>query len=121
MNMAGLSEVMKNRIADVLGSSSFAKQDFAVTYGDESNPIVTVTYLGSPEYRFVINSTGKDAFTTSECPGIRSDAAESFQRSSFELCINALKAWVERINNRQDDWMLDEFGGAADTDPSYDK
>ncbi len=119
--MAGFSEVMKNRIAEVLGSSCSAKQDFAVMYDDESSPKVTISYQVSPEYRFVINSTGKDAFTTSERPGIRSDAAESFQRSNFELCIDALKEWVERIHDRQKDWMLDEFGGAADIDPSYNK
>ncbi len=118
MGMASLSAAMKNRITDVLDSAHLKQHDFTVKYDDDSNPMVTITFLGYPEYRFVINSTHESAFTTSECPGIHSEAAETFQRSNFELCVDAIKEWVERVVNKQKDWILDEFGGVADRDPS---
>jgi hypothetical protein len=119
MDMAGLNAVAKNRITEVLDSTCFRQQGFTVKYDDERNPIVTITASSSSEYRFAINSIDNDAFVTIECPGIHVDAAETFQQHSFELCINAIKEWVDRIIDREKDWMLDEFGGAADRTPSY--
>lgn len=121
MGMARLSAVTKSRITEVLDSTYFTQQGFTVKYDDENNPMVTITFSGSPEYQFVINSTYNGVFTTSECPGIHLDAAETFQRSNFELCINSIKEWVERIIDRQKDWIMDEFGGVADSNPSYKK
>ncbi len=115
--LAGLNAAMKNRITEILDSTYFTQHGFTVNDG-ENNTWVTITLSGSPEYQFVINPTGNGVFTTSECPGIHLDAAETFQRNDFELCINAIKEWVERIIDRQKDWILDEFGGVADSDPS---
>ena len=117
--MARLSEVARNRITEVLDSTYFKQHRFAVKYEDENNPMVIITFSSSPEYQFVISAAYNNEFTTSECPGIHSDAAEIFQRSNFELCIHAIKEWVERIIDRQRDWILDEFGGVADSNPSY--
>ena len=116
--MAGLSTVTKNRIAEALASTYLTQHSFTVKYDDENNPIVTIIYTGSPECQFVISSTDNGAFTTSECPGIHLDAAETFRRSDLDLCISAIGEWVERIADRQRDWILDEFGGVADRNPS---
>ena len=116
--MTGLSTDMKNRIAEVLDSTHFTQHGFTMKYDDESDAMAIIALSGSPEYRFVINSTSEGAFSTSESPGIGSDAAETFQRNNFELCMNAMRCWVGRIIDEQKDWMLDEFGGVADRNPS---
>ncbi len=117
--MARLSTDMKNRIAEVLDSTHFTRHGFTMKCDDERDALAAIiTLSGSPEYRFVLNSTSEGAFTTSESPGIRSDAAETFQRVDFELCMNAIRCWVGRIIDAQRDWMLDEFGGVADRNPS---
>ncbi len=118
--MARLSAVRQNRIAEALNSTYFTQQGFSVKYGDEENPMVTITFSSRPEYQFVI-SFNDGVFTTSECPGIHLDAAETFQRSDIEPCINAIKDWAERILDKQRDWIMDEFGGVADSNPSYNK
>jgi hypothetical protein len=115
--MARLNAAEKNRITEVLNSVNFRKHGFTVKYDDENNPMATIAFPGSPECRFVIDSSDNDAFTTQECPGIHLDATETFKRNNFELCINALKEWGERTIDRQNDWILDEFGGAADRNP----
>jgi hypothetical protein len=118
--MGSLSEITKNRIAEILDATFITQHGFTVQYDDKNNPIVTITYLARPEYRFIINSVpNSHAFTTSECPGTHLDAAETFQRSDFELCINAVKDWTKRIIDRQRDWIMDEFGGVADSNPTY--
>jgi hypothetical protein len=121
MDMAGLSPVMKNKITAVLDATYFTQHGFIVKYDDENNRMVSITFSARPEYQFVINSNHSvDAFTTSECPGIiHLDATETFQRSDFEQCVNAIKKWTERIIDRQKDWIMDEFGGVADSNPSY--
>jgi hypothetical protein len=119
MSMATLNEVTKRRVTEGLDSTSYTQQDFTVKYGDENNPLAIITFSSFPECQFVINSTHHDAFTTSECPGVKTDGAEIFQRDNFELCINAIEEWVQRIIDRQNDWILDEFGGVADSNPSY--
>jgi hypothetical protein len=116
--MFRLSTAMKSRITEVLDSTYFKQQGFTVKYDDENNPLTIITVSSSPEYRFVIHSIPENAFATSESPGIRSDAAETFQRNDFELCMNAIRDWAERVRDSQRDWILDEFGGAADRDPS---
>jgi hypothetical protein len=116
--MTGLSAVSKIRITEVLDSTQFRQQGFTVTYDDRDNPMVTITFARSPEYQFVISSTHDGMFTTSERPGIRLPATETFPRSHFELCISAIKEWVERIIDRQNDWIMDEFGGVADMNPA---
>jgi hypothetical protein len=119
MDMARLNAAAKKMIAEVLDSTHFKQRGFIVKYDDENNPMATITFSASPEYQFAINSTDNDGFTTSERPGIHIDSAETFQRNHFELCINAIKEWVERIIDKQNDWILDEFGGAADRTPSF--
>jgi hypothetical protein len=114
--MTGRGAVSKIRIAEVLDSTRFTQQGFAVEYDDRGNP--TITYTSSPEFQFVISSAPDGTFTTSERPGIRLATTETFQRTDFELCIGAIKAWVERIIDRQRDWIMDEFGGVADMNPA---
>jgi hypothetical protein len=118
VKMAGLSAVSKNRIAEALDSTYFTQRGFTMKYNDENNPVVTITFSGSPECHFVIHSTDTGEFTTSERPGIHTDAAETFQKSDFELCVDAIKAWAKRIDDRETDWIMDEFGGVADRNPS---
>jgi len=108
--MTRLSEVTKNKIAEVLAATYLTQHGFTVKCDDENNPVVTIAFSPCPEYRFVINLT-YDVYTTSECPGIHSDAAETFQRSNIELCIHAIKEWTERIIDRRKASILDEFGG----------
>jgi hypothetical protein len=117
--MASLSEVTKSRIVEILDSTCFTQQGFTVKYDNENNSLVTITFSGSPECQFVIHSTQNDAFTTSECPGVHLDATEIFQMNNIELCVHAIKEWVQRIIDQQNDWILDEFGGVADSNPSY--
>ncbi len=119
MDMAVLSAATKSKISEVFDAEHLRQHAFNVTYDDINNPILTITFSAYPEYQFVINSTYSGAFTTSECPGIHSDATETFQRGDLELCINAIKEWAERVIDRQKDWILDEFGGVADRNPSY--
>jgi hypothetical protein len=116
--MAGLSEDRRNRIISVLDATDYKLRGFALKYDDTKNPVVIITFSSRPECRFVISTTDPGVFATSESPGIHSDEAETFQRSNFELCMNAIKEWVERIIERDRDWMLDEFGGVADRNPS---
>jgi hypothetical protein len=116
--MTGLSAVSRIRIAEVLDSTRFTQKGFALEYGDADNPLVTITFSSSPEFQFVIRGTHDGTFTTSERPGIRLPATETFQRSDFEQCITAIKEWVERIVDRQSDWIMDEFGGVADMNPA---
>jgi hypothetical protein len=118
--MTGLSAVSKTRIAQVLDSTQFKRRGFTLEYDDTDNPMVTITFSSSPEFQFVISSTHADMFTTSERPGIRVAATETFQRSHFEACISAIKEWVERIIDRQNDWIMDEFGGVADMNPALE-
>lgn len=117
--MGRLSELAKNRIREILGATSFTQSGFTVMFDDGNNPLVIITFSPSPGYQFVINSTDTSVFTTSESPGVHSDTAETFHRSDFELCIHAIKEWTERIIAGQGDWILDEFGGVADSNPSY--
>jgi hypothetical protein len=119
--MDGLSPAMKDRITEVLDSTRYTQQGFTVTYDDGNNPLATITVSSSPECRFVLSSTSEGAFTTSESPGIHSDMAETFPRGDFELCMKAIRDWVRRIIDRQNDWILDEFGGVADRDPSLSR
>jgi hypothetical protein len=116
--MTRLDEVTKNKITRVLDSKYFTQHGFTMKYDDENNPMVTITLSGSPEYQFVIHSTDRGDFTTSERPGIHLDAAETFQRGNFELCMDAIKEWAKRIVDREADWIMDEFGGVADRNPS---
>jgi len=110
--MTRLGEVTREKITKVLDATYYGQHGFAVKYDDENNPVVTITFSACPEYQFVINSTNNvNVFTTSECPGIHLDTAETFQRSNFELCINAIKEWTERIIDRRKASILDEFGG----------
>jgi hypothetical protein len=108
----GLSAVTRNEIAKVLDATFFTQQGFAVKYADGDNSLVSVAFPPCPEYRFVISSTGNaDVFTTIECPGIHTDAAETIQRNDLESCIHAIKDWAERITDMQKDSIIDEFGG----------
>jgi hypothetical protein len=116
--MTGPSAVSKIRIAEVLDSTQFTQRGFTLDYDDSDNPVVTITFSSSPEFQFVMSSTQDGMFTTSERPGIRLAAAETFQRSHFELCLSAIKEWAERIADRQKDWIMDEFGGVADMNPA---
>jgi hypothetical protein len=117
--MSWLNADAKSRITEILDSTSFTQKGFTVKFDDEDDPRVTITFSDTPEYRFIMNSTQNDEFITSESPGIHSDASETFQRSHFELCMNAIKAWVGRIIDRRGDWILDEFGGVGDINPGY--
>lgn len=116
--MAGPSADSKVRIAEVLDSTRFTQKGFTLTYDDRDNPMVTITFSRSPELQFVIRSTRDGTFTTSERPGIHLAASETFQRSHFELCVGAIKEWVERIIDRENDRIVDEFGGVADMNPA---
>ena len=116
--MAGVSAVSKARITEVLDSTKFTQRGFELEYDDGENPVVTITFSSSPEFRFVISSTHDGTFTTSEQPGIHLAATETFHRSHFEACIGAIREWVERIVDRQRDWIMDEFGGVADMNPA---
>ena len=116
MHMPGLGEATKNRIAALLDSTCFKQRGFTVQYDDETNPVAIIIFSATPEYRFVLHSTGK-AFATSECPGLNSDEPETFQRSTVELCLNAIQKWVERVYDRWGDAVLDEYGGVGDRDP----
>lgn len=109
--MTRVGEVAKNKITKILDATYYTQHGFTVKYDDENHPMVTITFSACPEYQFVINSTHVNVFTTSECPGIHLDAAETFQRSNFELCMNAIKEWTERIMERRNASILDEFGG----------
>jgi hypothetical protein len=113
--MAILDSTAKNKIIDALDSTSYKQRGFDIKYGEGS--IARIIFLSSPECQFVINSSN-DAFTTIETPGVRSDAAESFDRADFESCLKAVREWVVRIADMQRDWILDEFGGVADRNPS---
>ena len=116
--MAGLNTEKKDRIIEVLDASNCKRSGFTLKYDDERNPVAIITYSSRREYLFIIDSTDYDSFTTRESPGINSDEAETFQRSSFEVCTSAIREWVERIIEREKDWILDEFGGVADRNPS---
>lgn len=116
--MTGPGVVSRIRIAEVLDSTQFTQQGFTQEYDDRDNPMVTITFSSSPEFQFVISSTDDGRFTTSERPGIRQAATETFERSDFERCIGAIQEWVERIVDGQRDWILDEFGGVADMNPA---
>ena len=116
--MEGLSAAAKNRITEALAATSYTQRGFNVKFDDENNPVAAITYSSRPECRFAINAVNDGAFETSESPGTHSDEAEIFQRSNFELCVHAVKDWVERIVERERDWILDEFGGVADRNPS---
>ena len=119
MDMTRLSELTKNKIAEVLDATCFTQHIYTVKCDDENNPMVTIASSAGPGYQFVINSADDgNTFTTNECPGIHSDAAETFQRSDFELCIAAIVEWAKRIVDRETDWIMDEFGGVADRNPS---
>lgn len=112
LGLAMLDAVTKSMITKALDSIHFAHHGFTVKYDDENNALATIRVSAYPEYRFVIHSND-NAFATSECPGIHSDAIEIFQRSDFELCIHALKKWAERVSDRWKDYVLDEFGGVG--------
>jgi hypothetical protein len=116
--MAGLSADGRNRIPGILDATSYRQRGFAVKFDNENNPVAIITFASSPEYQFIISLEGNGAFTTTECPGIHRYEAETFQRSDFEACANAIKEWVERISDRERDWILDEFGGVADRNPN---
>ena len=118
MNMPKLSAVMKSTVAEVLNSTRFEQRGFAVKYNDAENPLVSITFPGPPEGEFLINAK-ESAFSTVERPGVHSDTAETLQRSSFEICVAALKEWAERVIDKQQAWIMDEFGGVADSNPSY--
>jgi len=120
MGMVGLSADKKNRISQVLDTTYYKQSGFAVEYDDKNNPVATITFSSRPECRFVISATDGGGFATSECPGIHSDQTETFPRNDLDLCIHAIKEWVERIFERERDWILDEFGGVADRLPRYE-
>lgn len=111
--MTRLSEATASRITEILDSRSFT-----VKYDDEQGPAVTITSASSLEHRFVINSVAGGTFTTTESPGLHSDSSETFQRSDLESCLEAIRKWMERIKDMQADWIMDEFGGIADRNPS---
>jgi hypothetical protein len=119
--MPGLSAVMKDRILAALDATRYTRQGFIVNYDDEKNPAATISFSSSPEYRFLINTLDNEGFDTNESPGIHLDGAETFRRDNSELCMNALSNWVKRVAEIQSDWILDEFGGVADSNPSYYK
>jgi hypothetical protein len=116
--MTGLGADSKSRIAEVLESTQFGQGGFTVKFGEGEDPVVTITFASAPEFQFVISSTHDGSFITSECPGIRLAATETFERGQFGPCVSALEAWVERIVDRRRDWIMDEFGGVADMNPA---
>ena len=105
---------MKNKITEALEATTFRQRGFGVDYDDKNDALVTITRFA---YRFAIVSTD-NGFTTNEYPGVASEKTEAFQRSDFESCIRAIREWVERIVDREEAAILDEFGGVADRDPS---
>ena len=122
--MGSLSAVTKNEITKILDSTHFTQHGFTVKYDDEDNLPLNITFSSRPEYRFVINSNhDANGFTTTECPGTRSESAETFQRTDIGLCLQAVREWTERVAEREKerDWILDEFGGVADMNPSLRK
>jgi hypothetical protein len=116
--MTRLDEVAKENISKVLDSTYFKQHGFTMKFDEANNPLVAISYSSSPEYQFFVHSSDKGEFTTSERPGIHSDETETFQRSDFETCINAVKEWAKRIDDRETDWIMDEFGGVADRNPA---
>jgi hypothetical protein len=110
MDLTRSGEATKNEITKILDATHYTHHGFIVEYDDENNPLVTITFSACPDYQFVIASN-LNVFTTRECPGIDVDAAETFQRSDFELCINAVKEWTYRIVERRKASILDEYGG----------
>ncbi len=116
--MTRLSTVEKIRITEVLNSTRYSQHGFSVRYDDEKNPAATITFPGYPDYQFAISATDDGSFTINERPGPHSDESETFQKNSFDLCVTAIKEWAERIIDQQRDWILDEFGGVADRNPS---
>lgn len=117
--MASLSEGARVRISEVLDCTRFTHEGFHVEYEEEGSRLAAITFSSSPEYRFSIITTDDGVFTTSERPGIHRDSDESFQRIDVESCINAIKEWVDRIVEKESDWIMDEFGGVADSTPPY--
>jgi hypothetical protein len=113
--MPVLDAIMSNRILETLDSTGYKQHSFSITYDNGSR--ATIAFLSSPECQFVINANN-NAFATTETPGVRSDAAETFDRIDFEACLKAIKEWAGRIADMQRDWILDEFGGVADRNPS---
>jgi hypothetical protein len=112
MDTVRLNAAAKNRIKDVLDATHFTRDAFVVKYDDEGSRIADITFSARRNYQFAIDST-RDArvFATSECPGIHSEEAETFRRSSLDLCIDAITEWVKRIVDRHKDAVIDEFGG----------
>lgn len=115
--MAGLSAGMKYRILEALDATRFKQHGFGVKCGEENDVAVMIIFSARPEYRFVIGLTD-NGFTTSECPGVKSDRMEVFQRGDYELCMQAIQAWAARIVDKEADDILDEFGGVADRNPN---
>jgi hypothetical protein len=112
--MGSLSADAKAGIAAVLKNT---QHRFLVQYDDQKDPAAIIALASAPEYQFVIRSNNSEAFTTTECPGIHSESAETLQRDSFELCMIALTKWAKRAIEKQKDWIMDEFGGVADMNP----
>lgn len=113
--MAELTAEMKNTIAEALETTYYKQGGFALNC---DNPQAVITFLSRPEFRFLIGWSDH-GFTTTESPGMHSDEPETFQRSDFDLCVEAIKRWAERIRDREGDSFLDEFGGVADRMPDY--
>jgi hypothetical protein len=110
--MSVLSAVMKDEIAGVLEGTTFKQRGFSVDHGSDAS--VTITRF---KYRFTIGST-ETGFMTTEFPGVASEKTETFDRSDFASCLRAIRDWVDRIVDREESFILDEFGGVADRDPS---
>jgi hypothetical protein len=105
---------MKSKLTEALDATSFRQRGFHVDYDEKNDVLVTITRF---TYRFTLGSTDS-GFVTGEYPGIASDKTEVFQRSDFEACLRAIREWAERIVDREEAAILDEFGGVADRDPS---
>jgi hypothetical protein len=108
--MARLNGTENHRILEILGEKGY----FVKYEGEEK---ITIIASGHSGYQFVIDPTDDGIFITNERPGIQSDAGETFHRNNFDQCIAAMKEWTNRIIEKQNDWILDEFGGAADINP----
>lgn len=117
--MATLREAARSRITEILDGTRYTHESFLVTHDGEGDCLAAITLSSSPEYRFTISATDDGVFTTSECPSIHQDSEETFRRDDLESCINAIKEWVERISDKENDWIMDEFGGVADSTPPY--
>lgn len=108
--MIQLRESTKRKITDLLNKSHFTASAFSVTYEEESQDFLIISFIPNKVFKFTAEKTYSN-FSTTEAPGLHIVTEETFKREALDDCLKAISPWISRIleDYRTHNPLVDEF------------